>query len=101
MQLAFEQHIKSQFPFLYEQKILVAVSSGIDSMVLTDLCLKSGLNIALAHCNFKLRKAESDKEEAFVLDYAKTLKKRNSKWRLTIVYLYQSYRIYRQRKRES
>ena len=74
MQLAFEQHIKSQFPFLYEQKILVAVSSGIDSMVLTDLCLKSGLNIALAHCNFKLRKAESDKEEAFVLDYAKTHK---------------------------
>ena len=74
MQLAFEQHIKSQFPFLYKQKILVAVSSGIDSMVLTDLCLKSGLNIALAHCNFKLRKAESDKEEAFVLDYAKTHK---------------------------
>ena len=74
MQLAFNQHIKSQFPFLFEQKILVAVSSGIDSMVLTDLCLKSGLNIALAHCNFKLRKAESDKEEAFVLDYAKTHK---------------------------
>ena len=64
MQLAFfEQHIKSQFPFLYKQKILVAVSSGIDSMVLTDLCLKSGLNITLAHCNFKLRNAESDKEK--------------------------------------
>ena len=74
MQLAFEQHIKSQFPFLFKQKILVAVSSGLDSMVLTDLCLKSGLNFALAHCNFKLRELESDKEEAFVLDYSKTHK---------------------------
>ena len=74
MQLAFDQHIKSHFPFLFEQKILVAVSSGLDSMVLADLCLKSELNIALAHCNFKLREAESDKEEAFVSNYAKTHK---------------------------
>ncbi len=74
MQLAFDQHIKSHFPFLFEQKILVAVSSGLDSMVLADLCLKSELNIALAHCNFKLRQAESDKEEAFVSNYAKTHK---------------------------
>ena len=57
MQFAFDQHIKSHFPFLFEQKILVAVSSGLDSMVLADLCLKSELNIALAHCNFKLREA--------------------------------------------
>ena len=74
MQFAFDQHIKSHFPFLFEQKILVAVSSGLDSMVLADLCLKSELNIALAHCNFKLREAESDKEEAFVSNYAKTHK---------------------------
>ncbi len=74
MQLAFEKHIKSQFPLLFEQKILVAVSGGLDSMILTDLCLKSRLNIALAHCNFKLRKEESDREEAFVSDYAKTHK---------------------------
>jgi len=71
MKLAFEQHIKSNFPFLFEQKIFVAVSGGLDSMVLTDLCLKSGLTIALAHCNFKLRNEESDKEEAFVLNYAR------------------------------
>ena len=72
MQQAFDQHIKSHFPFLLEQKVLVATSGGLDSMVLTDLCLKSNLDIGLAHCNFKLRDKESDAEEAFILEYAKT-----------------------------
>ena len=52
--------------------LLLAVSGGLDSMVLTDLCLKSGLNIALAHCNFKLRADESDGDEHFIKDFAKT-----------------------------
>ncbi|MDA0316232.1 MAG: UDP-glycosyltransferase [Bacteroidetes bacterium] len=51
--------------------------------------------------NYALTYFNIDKTIEQYLEYAKTLKKRNSKWRLTIVYLYQSYRIYRQRKRES
>ena len=71
MLTAFEQHLKHHFPELYHQKILLAVSGGLDSMVLVDLCLKSALNISIAHCNFKLRAEESDAEERFVVDFAK------------------------------
>lgn len=71
MLTAFEEHLKHYFPELYHQKILLAVSGGLDSMVLVDLCLKSSLNISIAHCNFKLRAEESDAEERFVVDFAK------------------------------
>lgn len=66
----FQQHISDQFPELQESSFLIACSGGIDSMVLTDLCLKSHLDFALAHCNFQLRENEADKDEAFVKDYA-------------------------------
>ena len=71
MLTAFEEHLKHYFPELYHQKILLAVSGGLDSMVLVDLCLKLSLNISIAHCNFKLRAEESDAEERFVVDFAK------------------------------
>lgn len=71
MLTAFEEHLKHHFPELYHQNILLAVSGGLDSMVLVDLCLKSSLNISIAHCNFKLRAEESDAEERFVVDFAK------------------------------
>ena len=51
-------------------------------------------NYALTHFNI-------DNTIEQYLNYARTLKKRNSKLRLTIAYLYQSYRISRQRKRDS
>lgn len=50
-------------------KFLIAVSGGIDSMVLCDLFLKSNLNFAIAHCNFQLRGKDSDEDEAFVKNY--------------------------------
>lgn len=71
MLTAFEEHLKHYFPELYHQKILLAVSGGLDSMVLVDLCLKLSLNISIAHCNFKLRAEESDAEERFVVDFSK------------------------------
>ncbi|MCB0754146.1 MAG: tRNA lysidine(34) synthetase TilS [Flavobacteriales bacterium] len=46
--------------------ILVAVSGGADSMVLASLLSGSGYNIAIAHCNYQLREAESDADEALV-----------------------------------
>ena len=69
---AFQNLLNNQFSFLKETPVLLAVSGGLDSMVLTDLCKNAGLNIALAHCNFKLRADESDGDEDFIKAYAKT-----------------------------
>ena len=66
----FKAHIKLNFPSLFKDRILLACSSGIDSMVMTHLCQKLNLNITLAHCNFCLRGHESNLDEAFVVDYA-------------------------------
>ena len=69
MFLKFQNHISSQFPFLQKAKILIAVSGGLDSMVLSDLISKTNLEFAVAHCNFQLRKDESDEDEDFVKSY--------------------------------
>ena len=47
-------------------KILLAVSGGIDSMVLMDMLYRHGYNISIAHCNFCLRGKESDEDKLFV-----------------------------------
>lgn len=49
-----------------QHKLLLAVSGGVDSMVLLHLLLKEGYHVAVAHCNFKLRAKESDADEQFV-----------------------------------
>lgn len=73
MQDVFKSHINSSLNFLLEKKLLIAISGGLDSVVLTHLCHDLQLNIALAHCNFKLRGSESDDDETFVLKLANHL----------------------------
>ena len=70
----FQDHMLKSFSFLNGKKLLVANSGGIDSMVLTDLLIKLDYQLAIAHCNFHLRGKESDLDEAFVIQTAKSLK---------------------------
>ncbi|MGS2760835.1 tRNA lysidine(34) synthetase TilS [Sinomicrobium sp. M5D2P9] len=69
----FEEHIEKEFPFLKRARLLIAISGGIDSVVLVRLCHAAGLDIALAHCNFHLRGEDSDGDEKFVRELAKEL----------------------------
>ena len=66
----FLNYIDEHKLFDFESKILLAISGGIDSVCLADLLLKSGYNIEFAHCNFNLRKLESDQDEIFVSNLA-------------------------------
>lgn len=67
----FQQHINEEFNFLSDSKLLIAVSGGIDSVVLAHLCTWMGFDFAICHCNFNLRGEESDEDEAFVENLAK------------------------------
>ncbi len=50
--------------------VLLAVSGGIDSMVMTHLFIAAGTAIGIAHCNFCLRGKESDLDEEMVKEFA-------------------------------
>ena len=54
-------------------KILVAVSGGLDSMVMLHLLKSAGFTVGVAHCNFRLRGPESDADEQFVRDTCRQL----------------------------
>ncbi len=73
MLLAFKNHLKEQFPKAAEGKILLAVSGGVDSVVLAHLCRQAMLDISLAHCNFNLRGEESEGDETFVMELGDAL----------------------------
>lgn len=62
----FVKHIERNFPFLGESKLILACSGGVDSITLANLLHQSQISFDLAHCNFGLRGAESDGDEAFV-----------------------------------
>lgn len=66
----FKQHLHHNYRFLKDKKILIAVSGGLDSMTLAHLMHQLQYDIAIAHCNFKLRADESDADEQFVKDSA-------------------------------
>ena len=68
-----KQHINQKFSFLQEKKLLIAISGGVDSVVLTHLLNQLNFDISLAHCNFNLRGFESDKDEVFVKELGKKL----------------------------
>ena len=62
----FQKHLETHFPQIKDQKILLALSGGLDSCVLLDLIIKLGIRPALAHCNFQLRGIASDQDARWV-----------------------------------
>jgi len=64
----FKAHWVAQFPQLQPSNcsLLLAVSGGLDSVVLTHLVAAAGFDFAMVHCNFQLRGTESTRDETFV-----------------------------------
>lgn len=74
MLIKLKNHIQTNFNYLKEKKLLLAISGGIDSMVLLHLFHKLEFDITVAHCNFSLRNEESDADEDFVRTTCEALK---------------------------
>jgi tRNA(Ile)-lysidine synthase len=70
---AFQEYIKKENLFSPTDRLLLAVSGGVDSVVLCYLCKESGYDFSIAHCNFGLRGAESEGDELFVSGLAARL----------------------------
>ena len=62
----FEKYVERHELFSHEDKILLAVSGGVDSMVMLSVFVRLGYNIGVAHCNFGLRGEESDADTEMV-----------------------------------
>lgn len=66
METQFLTYITTHLAAILDKKLLLAVSAGLDSMALLQLCKQQQLDIAVAHCNFGLRGEESDAETLFL-----------------------------------
>lgn len=63
------KHFLAAHAYTASKKWLVAASGGLDSMVLIDLCRRFELNFEVAHVNYRLRAAESQRDEDFIRVY--------------------------------
>ena len=73
MEVKLEKYIRDKQLFEKNDKLLLAISGGADSVALAYLLKQLEYNFTLAHCNFGLRNKESEKDEVFVKELAKKL----------------------------
>jgi tRNA(Ile)-lysidine synthase len=66
----FLKYIQENKIIKKNDRVLLAVSGGIDSMVMAHLFIKAGIGTGIAHCNFCLRGEESDLDEELVKELA-------------------------------
>jgi tRNA(Ile)-lysidine synthase len=55
-----------------DDKLLLAISGGVDSMVMLHVFQQLNYSIHVAHCNFKLRGKDADGDEKFVINYCES-----------------------------
>jgi tRNA(Ile)-lysidine synthase len=70
MQDEFIKYLKEKNLVKKNDRVLLAISGGIDSMVMAHLFLTAGIETGIAHCNFSLRGNESDGDEQLVRRYS-------------------------------
>ena len=66
LQDKFRAYIRERGLCTHENRILLAVSGGVDSMVMLSLFVRGGYEVGVAHCNFQLRGAEADEDDLLV-----------------------------------
>ncbi|MFN8144124.1 MAG: tRNA lysidine(34) synthetase TilS [Bacteroidia bacterium] len=71
---AFTAFNKQKKLFNPKSRILLAVSGGLDSVVLAELFYRQNIDFGIAHCNYNLRGKDSVLDEKFVRSLAKKLK---------------------------
>ena len=67
----FQRYIEENSLATHDDRILLTVSGGVDSMVMHSLFTRCGYRVGVAHCNFQLRGTESDEDEVLVEEEAK------------------------------
>jgi tRNA(Ile)-lysidine synthase len=69
----FIQHVHNNQLFTAKHRVLLALSGGVDSVVLAHLLKRGDFDFAIAHCNFQLRGKDSQADESFCKSLAEKL----------------------------